>query len=157
MVRDAPDAAATLGASLTLTKLAVFAAGAAVAAVGGSLLAVTQQTVDPSNFSFNQSLELLLVVVVGGRLLVAGALIAGGLYLVTLLPLPSVVDKYFPLLIAINVIFLANEPDGTLAVAIRQTRFCLAVLYRRPRPDVLLPVPSVLPPTGSRELSGQHG
>jgi branched-chain amino acid transport system permease protein len=157
MVRDAPDAAATLGASLTLTKLAVFAAGAAVAAIGGSLLAVTQQTVDPSNFSFNQSLELLLVVVVGGRLLVAGAMIAGGLYLVTLLPLPTWVDKYFPLLIAINVIFLANEPDGTLAVAIRQTRFCLAVLYRRPRPDVLLPVPDVLQPTGTRELSGQHG
>jgi branched-chain amino acid transport system permease protein len=133
MVRDAPDASATVGASLTLTKLAVFGAGAAVAAVGGSLLAITQQTVDPSNFSFNQSLELLLVVVLGGRSLVSGALVAGGLYLVQLLPLPTQVDRYLPLGIAFSVIGIANEPDGVLRVAARQARFCVAVLYRRHR------------------------
>jgi len=159
MVRDSPDAAATLGASLTLTKLAVFAAGAAVAAIGGSLLAVTQQTVDPSNFSFNQSLELLLLVVVGGRMLVAGALIAGALDLVgVLLPLPTLVDKYFPLLIAVNVIALANEPDGTLRVAARQTRYYLAVLYRLPRPkDPMVPRPAPVHRATTGELSGQHG
>ncbi|MGI8492342.1 MAG: ABC transporter permease [Acidimicrobiales bacterium] len=135
MVRDSPNAAATLGASLTTTKLTAFGACAALAALGGALLAITQQTVDPANFGFNQSLELLLVVVLGGRALVAGALVAGGLFLVQLLPLPTVVDKYLPLTIAISVIGVANEPEGTIRIAIRQARYCLAVLYKRPRPE----------------------
>lgn len=134
MVRDAPEAAATLGASLTATKLAVFAAGAVVAAVGGALLAITQQTVDPSNFAFGTSLELLLVVVLGGRSLVAGALVAGTLQLVLLLPLPTAVDTYLPLAVAVGVILVAGEPDGLIRVASKAAAFCLGVLYRRPRP-----------------------
>src|SRR5262249_40880697 len=77
MVRDSPAAASTLGASLTATKLAVFAGCAAMAAIGGALLALTQETVVPSNFSFNTSLELLLAVVLGGRSLISGAVFAG--------------------------------------------------------------------------------
>jgi ABC-type branched-subunit amino acid transport system permease subunit len=126
-----------------------------VASIGGSLLAVTQQTVDPSNFSFNQSLQLLLVVVIGGRSLVSGALLGGGLYLVQLLPLPTQVDRYLPLGIAFSVIGIANEPDGVLRVAARQARFCLAVLYRRPRPDDRM-VPVLQVATGA-EMSSGHG
>jgi hypothetical protein len=96
---------------------------------------MTQQTVDPGRFSFDQSLQLLLlVVVVGGRSLVSGALLAGGLYLVQLLPLPTAVDRYLPLAIALAVVNIAKEPEGTLRVAARQARYCLAVLYRLPRP-----------------------
>jgi branched-chain amino acid transport system permease protein len=135
MVRDSPDAATTLGASLTVTKLAVFAACAALASVGGALLAVTQETVVPSNFAFNQSLELLLVVVIGGRSLISGAVVAGGFALVPLLPLPTVVDKYLPLGIALTVIAIAQEPDGIARVLQTNLRYCAGVLYRRPRPE----------------------
>jgi branched-chain amino acid transport system permease protein len=148
MVRDSPSAAVTLGANLTLTKLAVFGVGAAVASVGGALLAVTQQTVDPSNFQFSTSLSLLLLVVLGGRALVSGAILAGGLELVQLLPLPTWVDTYLPLTIAAGVIFIAKEPEGTVRMAARQARFCLAVLYRRPRPEYA--TPAVLIDAGGR-------
>ncbi|HVW82110.1 MAG TPA: ABC transporter permease [Mycobacteriales bacterium] len=131
MIRDAPNAAATLGASVTVTKLAVFAGCAAVAAVGGTLLAITQTTVDPSQFSFNTSLELLLVVVLGGRSLVSGAIIAGAFDLVQLLPLPTAVDKYLPLGIAVSVVAIAREPDGLPQVMLAQLRACSAVLYSR--------------------------
>ncbi|HWA65718.1 MAG TPA: ABC transporter permease [Mycobacteriales bacterium] len=131
MIRDAPNAAATLGASVTVTKLAVFAACAAVAAVGGTLLAMTQTAVDPSQFSFNTSLELLLVVVLGGRSLVSGAVIAGGFDLVQLLPLPTAVDKYLPLGIAVSVVAIAREPDGLPQVMLAQLRASSAVLYSR--------------------------
>lgn len=149
MVRDAPEAASTLGANLTLTKLAVFAAGAAVAAIGGTLLAITQQVVDPSNFSFSTSLQLLLLVILGGRSLVSGALLAGALELVYLLPLPTFVDRYLPLLIAVSVIFIANEPEGTLAIAVRQTKYCLAALYRRPGRLGMLPLEQLVVANGS--------
>lgn len=130
MVRDSPDAAATLGASLTATKLSVFAASAAVASVGGALLALTQETVVPSSFSFNTSLELLLVVVLGGRSLISGAVFAGLVQLVQLLPLPVSVNTYLPLGVALSVIVIAREPDGLGRVATNQLRFLGAVLYR---------------------------
>jgi branched-chain amino acid transport system permease protein len=130
MVRDSPDATVTLGASLTVTKLAVFAACSAVASIGGALLAVTQQTVVPDNFSFNTSLVLLLVVVIGGRSLISGAVIAGGFDLVTLLPLPTAVNKYLPLGIALSVVAIAQEPDGLGRVMLRQASYCFDTLYR---------------------------
>jgi len=139
MVRDSPNAAATLGASLTVTKLAVFAACAAIAAVGGALLAVTQQTVIPANFSFDTSLQLLLVVVIGGRTLISGAVIAAGFYVVRLLPVPATVNKYLPLGIALAVIAIAQEPDGIGRVMLNQFQKSAALLYRigrRPRTPV---------------------
>jgi branched-chain amino acid transport system permease protein len=131
MVRDAPNAAATLGVSLTVTKLAVFAGCAAVAASAGTLLAITQTTVDPSQFSFNTSLELLLVVVLGGRSLVSGAIVAGAFNLMTLLPLPTTVEKYLPLGIAVSVVAIAREPDGLPQVMLTQLRASTAVLHSR--------------------------
>jgi branched-chain amino acid transport system permease protein len=133
MVRDAPNAAATLGADLTLTKLAVFAAGAALASIGGCLIAVIQQSAIPDTYSYDKSLEILLLAVLGGRALVSGALVAGALSLVQLWPgMPVAVHKWFPLSIAFTVVAIGKEPEGTIAVAIRQAKVCLSVLYRHP-------------------------
>jgi ABC-type branched-subunit amino acid transport system permease subunit len=131
MVRDAPDAAATLGASITLTKLGVFAACAGVASLGGALLAVTQGTVAPVNFASQQSLALLLAVVLGGRSLISGAVFAGLTQLVQLLPLNANVHTYLPLGIALSVIMVAREPEGLPRVTLQQLRYCSAILYRR--------------------------
>jgi branched-chain amino acid transport system permease protein len=139
MVRDSPNAASTLGASLTVTKLAVFAGCAGLASVSGSLLAMTQETVVPSNFAFDTSLQLLLVVVIGGRTLISGAVVAGGFYLVRLLPVPAAVNKYLPLGIALSVIAIAQEPDGVVRVTLNQFRSSAAVLYRRTRPPPPMP------------------
>ncbi|HVT22423.1 MAG TPA: ABC transporter permease [Mycobacteriales bacterium] len=150
MVRDAPDAAATLGASLTLTKLGVFAGCAAVASVGGALLAVTQTTVVPANFDSTTSLSLLLAVVLGGRSLIAGALFAGAVQLVQLLPLDERVHTYLPLGIALSVIMVAREPDGLPRVSLQQLKYCKAVLYRRRLVDRLnLPASRVSPAAGT--------
>ena len=133
MVRDAPNAAVTLGADLTLTKLAVFAAGAALAAIGGCLIAIIQQSAIPATYSYDQSLQILLLAVLGGRALVSGAFVASALSLVKLWPgMPVFVDKWFPLTIAFTVVAIGKEPEGTIAVAVRQAQACLNVLYRRP-------------------------
>ena len=142
MVRDSPAAASTLGANLTLTKLAVFAGCGVVAAIGGGLLAMTQQTVDPANFSWSTSLEVLLLVVIGGRSMVSGALVAGALNLISLLPgIPAVVDQYFPLTVAITVVIIAKGSEGLPQNVAQQARFCTAVLYRLPRPERAAPLP----------------
>src|SRR5581483_7758018 len=76
ILRDSPLAASTLGVNLTATKLAVFVVCGMVAALGGSLLGSLQQAITPQDFMWSASLELLLLVVLGGRSVLNGALIA---------------------------------------------------------------------------------
>ncbi len=128
MLRDSPVAASTLGVNLTATKLAVFAVCGAMASFAGALYGAGHQTVSPSNFAFSASLELLLLVVLGGRSLVSGALIAGGLYAVQLLAIPASIERYIPLTIALGVVNMAQNPEGTVAVVRQQVREIMSVL-----------------------------
>ena len=67
IVRDSPLAASTLGVNLTVTKVVVFVVGAMVAALAGSLYGAEVQAITPQDFMWSASLELLLLVVFGGR------------------------------------------------------------------------------------------
>jgi len=117
ILRDSPVAASTLGSNLAVTKLAAFVVCGAVAALGGALLGSFQQVITPANFSFGVSLQLLLLVVLSGRALIAGAVIAGALYMFEHLPgVPASVHNYIPLTIALGVIALGRSPDGLVAL-----------------------------------------
>jgi branched-chain amino acid transport system permease protein len=134
IVRDSPLAASTLGVNLTVTKIVVFVVGAMVAALGGSLYGAWQQAITPQDFMWSASLALLLVVVLGGRSLISGAVIAGVVYVIPLLPqIPTKLKELIPLLVALGVIGLAQEPEGTVALARRQTLYVLGVLRPLPR------------------------
>jgi branched-chain amino acid transport system permease protein len=132
ILRDSPLAASTLGVNLTVTKLVVFVICGMVAALGGAFYGAWQQAITPLDFMWSTSLMLLLLVVLGGRSVISGAVIAGAVYAVQMI-IPGSVEPYVPLLIAIGVIGLAQEPEGTVALAWRQTRYVLAVL--RPLPS----------------------
>ncbi len=149
ILRDSPLAASTLGVNLTTTKLVTFVVCGAVAALGGSLYGALQQSVTPQDFSFAASLELLLLVVLGGRSLVSGAVLAGAAYGVQLLPIPAGVARFIPLGIALGVLSLIQEPEGTLAQVRRETRRCLSVLRRLPGPP-----PAALPLQLAEGVSG---
>ncbi|HWE68441.1 MAG TPA: ABC transporter permease [Acidimicrobiales bacterium] len=154
ILRDSPLAASTLGVNLTITKLVVFVLCGMVAAVGGAFYGALQQAITPMDFMWSASLTLLLLVVLGGRSVISGALIAGAVYAVQLLPIPSYVARIIPLGIALGVIALAQEPEGTVALSRRETRRVLAVLRPLPRrhPYRALPVPV----PASVELSGRR-
>jgi branched-chain amino acid transport system permease protein len=133
MMRDAPLGASTFGVNLTVTKLAVFAGCGAAAAFAGAFYGALRGTVNPSDFAFAASLELLLLVVLGGRSLVAGALIAGSTYMFELLPISAGIEKYVPLLVSIGVVLLAQYPDGPIQVANERMRVFSALFRPRPR------------------------
>jgi len=133
ILRDSPLAASTLGVNLTTTKLVVFVLCGMVAAVGGAFYGALQQSITPIDFMWSTSLTLLLLVVLGGRSVISGALIAGAVYAVQLLPIPTEVARIIPLGIAVGVIGLAQEIDGTAALARRQVRYLMAVLRPLPR------------------------
>jgi branched-subunit amino acid ABC-type transport system permease component len=136
ILRDSPLAASTLGVNLTVTKLVVFAICGVVAALGGAFYGAVQQSITPIDFTFGASLQLLLLVVLGGRAVLSGAIIAGGVYAVNvghLIPLPNAVYTYMNLAIAFGVIGLATNPDGTAALSAAETRRVLSVLRPLPR------------------------
>ena len=142
MINDSPLAASTFGVSLTLTKLTTFAACAAAAAFAGALFAAARLTVSPTDFSFNASLELLLLVVLGGRSLVAGALVAGVVYGAQLFPIPTTVEQYIPLGVAVGVIFVANNPEGPIVLTVKIVQKFLALFQPLPRRDLEVPAVS---------------
>jgi branched-chain amino acid transport system permease protein len=122
MIRDAPLAASTFGVNLTLTKLAVFALSGAGAAFAGAMFGAMRRSVSPSDFAFGASLSLLLLVVLGGRALVGGAIMAGFVYTLQILPGLSPYLRYIQLGIAVGVVYVAQYPDGPLTVAAEQSR-----------------------------------
>lgn len=134
MINDSPLAASTFGVSLTLTKLMTFAACGAAAAFAGALFAAGRQTMSPSDVSFNASLELLLLVVLGGRSLVGGALVAGAVFGAQLFPIPTSIEQYIPLGVALGVIGVANNPEGPIALTVRIVKYLSGLLERSPRP-----------------------
>jgi len=147
ILRDSPLAASTLGVNLTVTKLVVFTGCAMVAALGGSLYGAWSQAITPLDFMWSVSLELLLLVVLGGRSVISGAVIAGAVTAVQALPIPNEVEKIIPLTIALGVIGLAQEPEGTARMTVRQTLHVLTVLRPLPkrRSGSPTPVPTPVP------------
>ena len=121
-MKDSPAACATLGLDLTVTKLQVFALSAAIAGLGGGLLAMWKSSsVGLTDFALLEGgalsgLPLLLLAVIGGITSVSGALVGASLFVV----MPMVARWYpglksplslFPGLAGIG---LAKNPDGAV-------------------------------------------
>ena len=113
---DSPAACATVGMSLTTTKLLVFAASAGLAGLGGALYAGNQGSVGSFDFEVLLSLVLLLQMVIWGVDSVLGVVIAG--LLIALFP---TIEQYFPALrpgslqylaTGVGVILLSRHPGG---------------------------------------------
>ncbi|MGP0030779.1 MAG: ABC transporter permease subunit [Acidimicrobiales bacterium] len=76
-MKDSEAACATLGLSLTMTKLAVFTLSAAMAGVAGALLGAAGAVAGATEFQMFYSLLVLAVVAVGGAATCSGALLGG--------------------------------------------------------------------------------
>ncbi|MEX2459171.1 MAG: ABC transporter permease [Actinomycetota bacterium] len=113
-MRDSPVACATLGLSLTRTKLTVFMLSAAMAGLGGALFAGGLTNVGSVEYLMLQSLPLLLLAVIGGITTVSGALLGGAAF-ATLPILQSYIPQVAgltPLLIGAAAISVGRQPNG---------------------------------------------
>jgi branched-chain amino acid transport system permease protein len=127
-VKEAPAAATTVGIDVARTKLAVFALAAAIAGIGGAIIAGAQQSVAQDGFSFFAGLPILLVMVVGGAALpgsaiLTGVFLAGGSVL-ALSPLGPVASAgsgavVRSILIGAVALALSRDPNG-LVTALRR-------------------------------------
>jgi branched-chain amino acid transport system permease protein len=76
-MKDSEAACATLGLSLTRTKLVVFTLSAAIAGLAGALLGGAESVAGGTNFEMFYSLLILAVVAIGGASLCTSALVGG--------------------------------------------------------------------------------
>ncbi len=122
-IRDSEAAAQALGIHVARTKLASFALSAAISGIAGALLAHHIQYITPDAFGLSLSLQLVLMVFVGGMGSLRGAIL--GAVLIGLLPsmisvlkgfLPSRLSGQFGLELfvfgAVLCFFVLLEPTG---------------------------------------------
>ena len=66
-LRDSPIASDCMGVSVYKHKVLAFVASAGFAGLAGGLFAYSEQYIAPNNFSFDQAVQFLLAVAMGGR------------------------------------------------------------------------------------------
>lgn len=83
-VRENEIAAEAMGIDVTKYKVIAFAISSFFAGVAGGLFAHYQGFIDPNSFSFNRSVEVVIMVVIGGMGSLSGSIL--GAVIVTVLP-----------------------------------------------------------------------
>ena len=94
-IRDSEISAQSMGINLARYKTLSFALSAALAGIGGALYAHKIQFLSPDQFSIAQSIDLLLMVVIGGLGSVHGAFL-GAIFLIVMPQLISLAKDYLP-------------------------------------------------------------
>lgn len=115
-MRDAPNACQTLGMSLTVAKLKVFALSAGLAGIAGVFLGGLQARVGQLDFLWFRSLSVLLVATIFGITSMSGAFL-GALFFVVLPEVTRGSDAtgglaLQPLIIGLLAIATARRPEG---------------------------------------------
>ncbi len=94
-IRDSEISAQSMGIHLARYKTISFALSAALAGIGGALYAHKLRFISPDQFNILQSVDLLLMVVIGGLGSVHGAFL-GAIFLITMPQVISIGKDYLP-------------------------------------------------------------
>jgi branched-chain amino acid transport system permease protein len=142
-IRDSEISAQSMGIDLTRTKTLSFVISAAIVGVAGALYAHKLKFISPEQFDLAQSIDLLLLIVVGGVGSVHGAFF-GAIFLITLPQLIAIAKDWLPPEMAqaaglqalvyglIIIVFVIFEPFGLYGRWFKlRTFFELFPFYRR--------------------------
>jgi len=134
-VKEDEIAAESVGINLTYYKIVAFAGAAFFAGVSGSLFAHHICYLEPGNFGYNMSIEMLVMVVLGGLGSISGSVIAATVLTI----LPEVLQTFaswkmiiYSLLLVIVMIF---KPSGLMGdYEISAARLIRKVIGRKEKP-----------------------
>jgi branched-chain amino acid transport system permease protein len=142
-IRDSEISAQSMGIHLARYKTLSFALSAALAGIGGALYAHKLRFISPEQFNIVQSIDLLLMVVIGGLGSVHGAFL-GAIFLISMPQLISLAKDYLPAAIGqatglqgliyglILIAFVLFEPMGLYGRWLKvRTYFQLFPFYRK--------------------------
>lgn len=121
-VRSNERAAAAAGINIAGTKLLAFASSAAIAGLGGVMLAFKQVDVSSANFPFGASLAVLAFAYLGGITSVNGGILAGMIVAGSLVPVTSNyflaatnIERYITVLGGLGLVVTAIIHPGGIA------------------------------------------
>ncbi len=116
-VRDDEVAAEAMGINTTRYKIVAFVIGAFFAGIGGGLYAQAKQFINPDGFDFLKSIEIVVMVILGGMGNTAGVIIAA--IVLTILPeaLRSFESYRMILYSLLLIVIMVTKPDGLFNVA----------------------------------------
>lgn len=97
-IRDSEVSAQSMGVNLALLKTFSFVLSAALAGLGGALYAHVITYLSPEQFGLNLSIELLMMVVIGGVVWLQGAVL-GAVFVIALPQAIAVIKDYLPAVI----------------------------------------------------------
>ncbi|WP_291008891.1 branched-chain amino acid ABC transporter permease [Hydrogenophaga sp.] len=142
-IRDSEISAQSMGIHLAWYKTLSFAISAALAGIGGALYAHKIQFLSPEQFSIIQSIDLLLMVVIGGLGSIHGAFL-GAIFLIVMPQLIAIGKDFLPTAIGqaaglqgtvyglMLIAFVLFEPMGLYGRWLKiRTYFQLFPFYRK--------------------------
>ncbi len=133
-VRESELLAAAIGYNPMRIKVITFSIGCLLAGLGGSLFAHFLRYIAPFSFTFWESVNFLLMNIVGGTSLLAGSII--GALIIT--PLPELLRAYVVwqqvLYGLVLMVFMRFLPDGVASLLARPCRWLVGWLGRLGRP-----------------------
>lgn len=129
-IREDQDAARGVGIDTVRAKLVAFAISATVGAVTGSIFAAFQRFVSPESFTFQESVLIVLMIVIGGIGNILGV-VAGAAVLLVLPELLRGVDEWRILILGLlMIVIIIMRPQGIVPRSFGPERL-FAALFKR--------------------------
>jgi len=128
-IREDEIAAESMATPTTRLKVLAFTLSAAAAGIAGGLFAHMQSGVQPEDFKFEKSIDMIVMVIVGGLGSISGAVL-GGVFVAVTLELMRDLAQYRLVLYALLLVgIMLARPQGLLGT--RELR----LPFRRPRAE----------------------
>ena len=128
-IREDEIAAEAMATPTTRLKVTAFAISAATAGIAGGLFAHMQAGVRPEDFRFEKSIDMIVMIIVGGLGSISGAIL-GGIFVAASLELMRDLQQYRLVLYALLlIVIMIVRPQGLLG-----TRELHRWFVRKPKP-----------------------
>jgi branched-chain amino acid transport system permease protein len=121
-VNDDEIAAEAMGINSTRYKITAFVIGAFFAGVAGGLYAHFKQYISPAGFDFNKSIEVVVMVILGGMGRTGGVIVAAILLTVLTETLRKFGDYRMILYSALLIILMLTRPQGLFTWPMRKRK-----------------------------------
>lgn len=132
-IREDEIAAEAMATPTTRLKVLAFSLSAASAGIAGGLFAYMQSGIRPEDFRFDKSIDMIVMIIIGGLGSISGAIV-GGVFVAVTLELMRHLQQYRLVLYALLlIVIMLVRPQGLLGS--RELTSVLGSRFRRSPPE----------------------
>jgi branched-chain amino acid transport system permease protein len=132
-IREDEIAAEAMATPTTRLKVLAFSLSAASAGIAGGLFAYMQSGIRPEDFRFDKSIDMIVMIIIGGLGSISGAIV-GGVFVAVTLELMRGLQQYRLVLYALLlIIIMLVRPEGLLGS--RELSQVIRARFKRTKPS----------------------